>query len=417
MEKARAIRQGSGDGIAGMKRRAMTALQDRCRTAVWANLDRIKQGCLEVRLPTGESRVFGVRTSAAKALLQIVEPEAIVRLALCGDVGLGDGYVAREWTTDNLSGVLDILARNGIHTTPRPGRVRLANIIERLSRPAAKGVLQTQPGSSFFQFFLDPAMNQTCGYYGTPDDTLERAQYNNARILVEKACLSASDHLLEIGCGWGGFAVESTRLTGCRVTAVTASEAEYDHVFRRVRALRLEDRVTVLMKDYRTVKGPFDKIICIEKPGDGASDKPGDFFSCCDRLLKPDGLMVLQVTTRQTPAGRPWQNGPDWAECRMQPASRIPSLACICEQMNRHSSFVIEDMENIGNHYALTLHAWRMRLEQAVERMEAAGYAGVLARKWQYAFAFRQACFASRTLSNFQLILTRPRNLSLPVFP
>jgi len=250
-------------------------------------------------------------------------------------------------------------------------------------------------------------------FYRTEEDTLEQAQRNKLQAILRKARIRAGDHVLEIGCGWGAFALEAARETGCRVTGITISREQYELARRRVAEAGLQDRVTILLRDYRHVDGVFDRIVSIEMLEAVGHRYFGEFFQCCEKLLKADGIAVLQTITVPDHRYDEYRKGSDWIQKHIFPGGHLPSLGALCDAMARSSRLVVEHLENIGIHYARTLREWRHRFEKNLDGVAQLGFDRTFQRKWLYYLAFCEAAFETRSLGNLQMVLSRPHNANL----
>lgn len=270
--------------------------------------------------------------------------------------------------------------------------------------------------NEFFQVLLDQTMTYSCGLYLSPEDDLETAQRNKLQSIIRNARIDSNDHVLEIGCGWGSFAMEAAKRTGCRVTGITISKAQCSLARERVRQAGLEDRIAILLKDYREIQGSFDKIVSIEMLEGVGHKYFGAFFQCCDRLLKPNGLLVLQVITYPDQGYKSYRKECGWIPKHIFPGGLLPSLTALCEAMTASSSFIVEDLENIGIHYVRTSRDWRARFLAGIDRVSQLGFDREFQRKWLYYLSLCEAGFATRTQNDLQLVLTRIHNTRLPNF-
>jgi len=264
--------------------------------------------------------------------------------------------------------------------------------------------------ADFYRTFLDESMTYSCGLFRRHGDSLEEAQANKIRSVIEKARIDAHDHVLEIGCGWGGFAIETVKATGCRLTGITISREQYAYALDRVRRAGLEGRIEILLEDYRTVQGFYDKIVSIEMLEAVGHEHLGTFFERCERLLKPDGLIVIQVITIPDQRYDSHRGKPNWIQKHIFPGGVLPSLTAICRAMTADSSLIVDDLENIGIHYARTLRLWRERFMQAGKELERQGISRSMQRTWIYYFAICEAQFEKRVLNDLQMVLTREGN-------
>jgi len=328
-----------------------------------------------------------------------------------------------EWDTDDIPAVLAFFIRN--RPTLDDGNLReslLKRFLEKLRFLARANTLlgsrrnihaHYDLSNEFFQTFLDDTMAYSCGIFNHPDDDIKTAQLQKFHRIIDKLRLQPEDHLLEIGCGWGGFAIEAVRRTGCRVTGITISEEQYRLARERVRAAGLEDRIEILFRDYRRMAGSFDKIASIEMLEAVGHAYYATFFKQVDRLLKPDGIAVIQTITIPDQHYDAYRKSHDWIQKHIFPGGLLPSLTIMTRTMTRHTRLMVEHAENIGDHYAATLAKWRQRFEANRDRVAALGFDRVFQRKWAYYLGSCEAGFRERVLGDLQLVLTREGNRSL----
>jgi cyclopropane-fatty-acyl-phospholipid synthase len=341
-----------------------------------------------------------------------------------GDLAFGEAFIAGDWETSNLAETLKLFTANWESVVEaHPWTTRWGGFFDLLFHWSRKN---SPSGSrrnirshydlsnAFFQTFLDDSLTYSSAVYENPGQSLEQAQRHKIRMLLEKARLKPADHLLEIGSGWGTLAMEAARQTGCRVTTITISEEQFRLASRRVREAGLQDRVEVQLRDYRRLTGRYDRILSVEMLEAVGHEHYGTYFAACDRLLKPGGLAVIQVITMPDQRYEGYRKRCDFIQKHIFPGAVIPSLKALNDAMTRHSQLMIEDMENIGPHYARTLADWTQRFREQKEAIEKLGFDGAFQRKWLYYFAYCEAGFDLRVLNNLQLVLTRPGNPNLP---
>ncbi|MBP7146738.1 MAG: class I SAM-dependent methyltransferase [Acidobacteria bacterium] len=382
----------------------------------------LEKGTLVVVFPDGSVRSFG-RTPSPAAELRIERGSFFRRVVLGGEIGLGDAYVRGEWRSPDPSAVLRVFIENEpilmaqrarpvwvTRLTNRVGfRVRAGTVLRR--RRPMRGPFDLDYES--LRPVLDETMSMTSGVWLDPAEDLEQAQRNRMQALIRKARLAPGVHLLDIGSGWGGLAMEAARSTGCRVTAVTLSPEQLEYTRRRVLRTGLSQLVEVRLADYREIGGPFDRIVSTEMLEFVGHESFGVFFETCDRLLAPEGLLVLQVITIPDQRYEAHRMGVDWVQKQLFPAMGIPSLNMLTEAMTRWSSLTVENLENIGPHFARTLREWSRRLAEAGEPLRGAGWDERRRRTFEYLLAYGEAAFATRNLNLLQLVLTRPNNTTL----
>jgi cyclopropane-fatty-acyl-phospholipid synthase len=387
-------------------------------------LCRIEKGRLTLTLPDGTTQSFGKEESPAHpAQIRVNDYRLFARVAFDGEIGLGEAYMEGLWDSDNLTDLLKLFIEN--RQELKGGNIPLSTISCARNFRLHLSRANTIPGSKeniaehydlayqFYKTFLDDTMTYSCGLFRSTDDTLSAAQLNKLNIIIDKAQINKDDHVLEIGCGWGGFALHAVKEKGCKVTAITISRAQYDYMKKRVMKEGLDDKIEVLCKDYRVVSGLYDKIVSIEMLEAVGHENLGEFFACCDKLLKPDGLVVLQVITMPDKRYDLHRSQPNWIQKHIFPGGLLPSLTAMCNAMTKYSGFQVEHLENIGIHYAETLKQWRLRFTAAFDELSRMGFDKVLRRTWIYYFSMCEAQFSLRVLNDLQIILTREGNRKL----
>jgi cyclopropane-fatty-acyl-phospholipid synthase len=409
-------------------RTAQPSLVQKASTSIgfWF-LSKIRRGCLTLEFPDGSLRKFGTPERNLDAVLRVRNYDFFVKSLFSGDVGFGEAYVDGYWDSDDLCKMLKLFIYNEEYLDERSLQVsRIGEFFDRLFhlyrsntfRGSAKNIqAHYDMSNELFASFLDESMSYSCGLYQSPNDTLADAQQNKITAMIEKARIGADDHVLEIGSGWGSLAIEAAQRTGCRVTSITLSEEQLKYARERAAAAGLEDRVTFQLCDYRSMSGSFDKILSVEMLEAVGHKFLGTFFSTCDSLLKPHGLLALQVITMPDQHYNYYRRSCDWIQKYIFPGGLCPSLTAISAAMTKHSSFVVENADNIGVHYAKTLSDWRNRFLDNFPKIDALGFDERFKRIWIYYLCYCEAGFAARKLNTLQLVLTRAKNSSLPLAP
>ena len=400
-----------------------TALERLCQKPILALLQRVQRGRLQLSLPDGQSLVAGGQQPGHDAAVRIRDYGFFRRVARDGDIGLGESYMAGEWTTDDLTATISHLIENRDvldDANPRSAVVgRVVNRLLHLTRPNTPGGSRKNISAhydlsnDFFATFLDPSMLYSSAVYARPDETLEAAQQRKLDLLISRLRLRPGHEVLEIGSGWGAMAIAMARETGCRVTSITVSQRQFELATARVAEAGLADRVTIKLCDYRHIEGRYDRIVSIEMLEAVGHDFLGEYFAICDRLLKPDGLIALQVITIPDQRYEAYRKGTDWIQKHIFPGGHLPSLTALTTAMTQRSSLYVEQLDNIGIHYAHTLREWRTRFHANAPAIRAMGFDEIFLRKWDYYFCYCEAAFATRTLNNLHLVLSRPGNRAL----
>lgn len=391
--------------------------QKLCMTLLFPFFERIVKGRLTLAFPDGTSRVFGGIEPGRDALIQIHHYNFFTRLAKEAGIGLGEGYMEEDWETPDLSAVLNLLIEN------KPFLEHKNAFFEVLSRWFNRGrhLLRENTihmskknieahydlGNPFYACFLDETWMYSAAFFENDDDDLATAQLRKIHKLIDKAQITADDHVLEVGCGWGSFAIVAAQRTGCRVTGITLSKEQLKLAQERAAAAGVSDRVDFQLCDYRHVTGLYDKIVSIEMLEAVGHEYFDDYFKALDRLLKPEGRIAIQVITIPDDRYESYRMSCDFIQKHIFPGGHLPSLEALEESMRRVSSFRLADREDIGLHYAETLRRWRMRFNAKRAEILKLGYAERLFRAWNYYFSYCEAGFDSKHIHDFQLVLTR----------
>ena len=376
-------------------------------------------GRLQLTLPGGTTHVFGASDAAGDSDLTIRDRAFLRRVAWSGDFGAAESYVAGEWTTSDLPGLLTAYIRNmstaavaPLWRAPAALRNRLRHFLHRNTRRGSQRNIHAHYdlGNAFYELFLDQSMTYSSAIYGPECYSLEEAQRYKLDRIARKLALRESDHVLEIGCGWGSFALHAAREYGCRVTGITVSREQFEYAQRRVRDAGMAERVEILFRDYRDVQGRFDKIVSIEMLEAVGEAYWGRFARQLDRLLVPEGLALVQVICVPDQRYPEYRRDPGWVQHYIFPGGMLPSLYELLRTLRRHTQLEVHDIEEIGSHYARTLAAWRERFWKNVDRVRALGFDERFVRLWDYYLSVAQAGFATHENRDLQLVFTRPNN-------
>ncbi|MBS1566706.1 MAG: class I SAM-dependent methyltransferase [Bacteroidetes bacterium] len=384
-------------------------------------------GSLQLTLPDGKTMYIGNGGGEVQARVIIKNPDFFRHCLLYGDIGFGESYVHGHWETDNITSVIKWFLLN-IENAPSisGSRVRgfLLNILKLFNRFYHFRRTNSLDGSKrniaehydlnndFFVLFLDPTMTYSSAYFREEGMGLYEAQLAKYERLCRQLCLRAEDHVLEIGSGWGGNAIYMATHYGCRVTTVTISDEQYKLAKEKVTAAGLDDKVTVLLQDYRTLRGSFDKIVSIEMLEAVGASFLNLYFKQCSSLLKKDGILAIQVITCPDSRFESLRKGVDWIQKHIFPGSLLPSVGAINKAVNNTGDLTLVDLKDIGLHYAATLAAWRETFNKNLHAVKALGFDDAFIRKWNYYLCYCEAAFAMRNINVMQMIYTRPNNIS-----
>jgi cyclopropane-fatty-acyl-phospholipid synthase len=367
----------------------------------------LEGGTLEVELPRGGVRRFG---AGPPVRLAVHDAAFFRRVATRGKLGFGESYTAGEWDADDLVALFELLLRNADEAAEAHPRLRrLLELRPRLHR--RNGLLRSRRniayhydlGNELFALMLDETMTYSCAVFEQPGMSLAEAQRAKYERLCGLLALGPDDHVLEIGCGWGGFARYAAETRGCRVTGITISHEQAVLARERTRGLPVEIRE----QDYRTVEGRFTKVASIEMIEAIGADQFGTFFATVDRVLAPGGRAAVQTILVPEQRWNRYRRSPDWIERYVFPGCLIPSLEALTHAAARDSRLAIYGADEIGEHYAETLRRWRARFHARIEDVRALGYDRRFERTWDFYLAFCEAAFRTRALRDAQLLLAR----------
>jgi cyclopropane-fatty-acyl-phospholipid synthase len=406
--------------------RPPTAAERRALHAVTGMLELLQVGALDVRLPDGRRREFGDAASELRTELVVHDWRFFGRLLHGASVGVGESYVAGEWSASDLVSLFRIVIANR-RALRRVTPAALLNVAgdklihnlraNRLGQSKRNIAAHYDLSNALYATFLDDTMTYSAAVFETPTATLEDAQLAKYRRLAEKARIDADCHVLEIGCGWGGFAVFAARTYGCRVTGITLSEEQAALARERVAEAGLEHLVEIRIVDYREVGGRYDRIVSIEMLEAVGHRYLGTYFATIDRLLAPDGLAAVQVITIPEQRYDSYKRRPDFIQRYIFPGGHLPSLEAMSGTMGKASELYVDDVENIGMHYAETLRRWRERFLDRADEVRELGFDEPFVRMWEFYLAYCEAAFLARYINDLQLVLTRPMNGALGTSP
>ena len=251
-------------------------------------------------------------------------------------------------------------------------------------------------------------MMYSSALFKTPDDTLEQASQNKLERICQRLQLQPSDHLLEIGTGWGGLALHAARNYGCRVTTTTISPKQHDHAARLVAASDSRKAISLLQEDYRDLRGEFDKLVSIEMIEAVGQEFLELYFQTCHRLVKPGGRMVIQAIVMPSARYEQYARSIDFIQKYIFPGGFLPSLSRIEQAVERCTAFRLVDSEDLSDSYARTLHEWRARFFNQIDRIREMGFSETFIRTWDYYFSYCEAAFLERAVQVFQLEWIKP---------
>jgi cyclopropane-fatty-acyl-phospholipid synthase len=390
------------------------------RRAIFRSIDRLADGGLEVACADGTHR-FGDPADPCRARIVVHDDRAFARLLFGGDIGFGEAYMDGDWSSPDLVALVRLALRNARlweeEHRALSAASRWLDFLRHRRRPNTLGgsraniAYHYDRGNAFYRLFLDRTMAYSCGVYRSPADSLEAAQEHKYDLICRKLRLGPADHVLEIGGGWGGFALHAASRYGCRVTTTTISREQHDHAAALFAGASLAPgQVTLLSDDYRRLAGRFDRIVSIEMFEAVGYRNYDAFFGACDRLLAPHGTLLLQTITNVEQRMRGYLRSSDWIRKYIFPGGELASVAGILQSLARATGMSLYHAEEIGTHYARTLHAWRERFHGALDEVRAMGFDDRFVRMWDFYLATCEALFLERQIGDVQLLLTKNYN-------
>jgi cyclopropane-fatty-acyl-phospholipid synthase len=377
----------------------------------------IQRGSLQLTLPDGSCHKFGREDDGPAARLHVHTPEFFARALRGGEIGFGEAYMDGLWDSDDLTALLTLGILN---RGSAPWILKKVNEVSRIgSRHLHLSRQNSRSGSrkniaahydlnnEFFASFLDESMTYSSAVFASPDQSLPDAQANKYEQLCRKAEIKPNESVLEIGCGWGGFALHAAQRHACRVDAITISKEQAALARQRVAQANCADRVCIDLRDYRDVAGSYDCIVAIEMFEAVGAEYFCAFFEKCDALLKPGGRLVLQTISVPERTFADLRDGVNWMQKYIFPGGMLPSLAEI-EKAISETSFIITDVEDIAPHYVETLRRWRLSFEANLDTVRSLGFDDRFIRMWRYYLSAAEAGFETRSTGDLQVVLEKP---------
>ncbi len=383
---------------------------------------RIRIGCLTVVMPDGARYVFGDRSSDRRGEIRFRDDAALVHMLLHGETGGGEAYMDGGWSSPDLPALLELAALNREALSLSAGWWRVP---ARVQRTLAHRGRRNTPGGSrrniaahydlgndFYRLFLDETLTYSCAVFESPDQPLADAQRNKYRLIAQGAGLAPGTRVLEIGSGWGGFALYAAGELGCRVTTITLSREQVELARERVRESGLQDRVDVELRDYREITGRYDAIVSIEMLEAVGAEYYPTFFRVCDEALVPGGRLSLQTIAMRHDAYEPQRRGANWIQQYIFPGGLLPSLSAIEEAVGG-TGLLFSSVRDIREHYVLTLRAWRTRFLENADQVRAIGFDERFIRMWEYYLSISEAGFAIGLSQDYQIVLEKRRGIAV----
>jgi len=399
--------------------RKPTGLDTLARRIVIGQLEKIHHGRLVLREGDSE-RSFGEPTPDfdVTATLNVKDPRCFSEVAFGGGIGAGEAFMHGYWSTDDLTSVVRVFVRNrdvltgmdsGFALLTRPVQMAF-HWLHRNSQTGSRRNIAAHYdlGNDFYGLWLDERMMYSSAFFEQPDMSLEAASTAKLDRICRKLELGPDDHVMEIGSGWGGFAIYAAQNYGCRVTTTTISRNQYEYARSAIAAAGLEDRVTLLLEDYRDLDGRYDKLVSIEMIEAVGHQYHDTYFRKCADLLKPEGQMLLQAITIADQYYAQAKKGVDFIKRYIFPGGCLTSVTAMTETLTRVSDMRVTHIEDIGPHYAATLKRWHDRFFEQIDEIRGLGFPDEFVRMWQYYLCYCEGGFMERMIGDVQMHLVKP---------
>jgi cyclopropane-fatty-acyl-phospholipid synthase len=410
-----------GADFAAARSELTVASQSAFKRALCAKLKQMRECVLSItegpeRLHFGDNQGSDI----LRANIRVLNPQMWTSVATNGSVGVAESFMDGHWVVDDVVALVRIFVRNRDILDRMEGG--LAKFGQWLLRAWHQRRKNTESGSkrnisdhydlsnALFRTFLDPTMMYSCAVYQNAQESLEVAAVRKLDRICQKLDLRPKDHLLEIGTGWGGFAVHAAHHYGCKITTTTISEEQFQLARERVAAAGLQDRINVIKQDYRALQGSFDKVVSIEMIEAIGHQYLNTYFGKISSLLKPSGLALIQAITIEDSRYAQALKDVDFIKRYIFPGSFIPSITAMLGACTKSSDMKLVHMEDIGPSYALTLKAWRERFNASLEQVKKLGFDARFTRMWNYYLAYCEGGFIERSIGDVHLLLAKPRN-------
>ena len=386
---------------------------------LYRQLDLSDQGLLKLESPSGKSTFGSDTKSGLQTDLKIHRNEFFRKACLGGSLGVADSYAAGDWdTTDLVTFFRFFLQNQKVMDGMESGWATLLNKFARWAylfsqkntiEGSRKNIsLHYDLGNDFYQLMLDPTMTYSCGIFASENSTLEEASLAKYDRIIDQLKIEPHHHVLEIGCGWGGFAARLAERTGARLTATTISEQQYKYARERVENVGVADRISIVKQDYRNLSGQFDRIVSIEMIEAVGHEYLPTYFSKIADLLTTDGAAMIQAITMPDHRYSQYLKEVDYIRTRVFPGSNVPSISAMVEAVAKKSDLRPTNIFDFGYHYARTLREWRIRFLENEDKIARLGYDENFRRAWVYYLCYCEAGFEEGYTGDVHLLLTKP---------
>jgi cyclopropane-fatty-acyl-phospholipid synthase len=391
---------------------------DFAKTKILEQLKKLDIGQLTL-IDNGEQYRFG-KTNEIQATINVHDPRFYGEIAFGGSIGAGEAYMLGYWSADNVTNVIRLMVVNqqvmdnlegGYQWLSKPIMKCLHWLNSNTTEGSRKNIAAHYDlGNDMFALFLDPTMMYSSAIFNRNTNSLQAASELKLKTICDKLDLKPTDHVIEIGTGWGGFAIYAAKHYGCKVTTTTISQQQFNLAKSRVEAENLHDKVTLLLDDYRHLVGQYDKLVSIEMVEAVGHQFYDTYFAKVSNLLKPDGLALIQAITIADQRYQSAIKSVDFIQRYIFPGSNIPSNTAMLNSITKVSDMRVFDLEDIGPHYATTLRMWRENFFTNISQIRQLGYSEEFIKMWEFYLCYCEGGFAERALGDVHLLLAKPDN-------
>jgi cyclopropane-fatty-acyl-phospholipid synthase len=393
----------------------------KCRNLVFSLLNKLSQACIEVE-ESGQITKLGNTDAKLCGKIIVLDSSMFVDFVKGGSIDAAEAYIAKKWVTPNLTEVIQVFARcqaeldeiekQGAWFTQIKNKLFHRKNANTQSGSKNNILAHYDLGNELYTRFLDSTMMYSSAIYPSGTTTLHDAQLNKLKTICDKLDLKPTDNVIEIGTGWGGLAMFAAQHYGCHVTTTTISDAQHDFAKDKIAKAGLQDKITLLKKDYRLLEGKYDKLVSIEMIEAVGHEFMSEFFAKCNSLLKDNGLMLIQAITIADARYDHYRSNVDFIQRYIFPGGCLPSIAVMSKHVSEQTDMMIDNIQDIGLHYARTLADWRIGFDGSWNELQNYGFDEQFKRLWHFYLSYCEGAFLERVISTHHLVMRKPRYMS-----
>lgn len=394
-----------------------TGANQKYRALIVKLLAQLQDASIEL-IEGDKHQILGDRAAQLSAQIVVHDSSFYKDVIQGGSIGAAEAYLDAKWTSPDLTHLIQVMARNQAKLDAIESKMAWVTKVKNLflrrknlntKQGSKRNILAHYDiGNDLYERFLDSSMLYSCAVYSSEATSLSAAQLNKMHTICQGLELRPTDHVVEIGTGWGGLAIYMAQHYGCKVTTTTISDAQYAFAKQRIEQAGLSEQVTLLKQDYRLLDGQYDKLVSIEMIEAVGHEYLGTFFETCSGLLKADGKMLIQAITIADSRYDKYRKGVDFIQKYIFPGGCLPSVAVMTSHMASRTDLVVSEINDIGLHYARTLNDWRQAFEQRWDELVKLGYSDEFKRLWLFYFCYCEGAFKERVISTHHLLARKP---------